>query len=209
MITIDQLHPGDDGLVAAVVQDADTRRVLMVAWMDAEALALTQSTGFAHFWSRSRRRLWLKGETSGNTLRVADVVVDCDRDAVLVSARPTGPTCHTGADTCFGQPNEPTLGAVIDTLVDVIAGRRDADPTVSYTARLLAGGDLVARKVIEEAGELAFAAKDDATGGDRERVSEEAADLLYHLLVLVEASGATVSDVADELRRRMVPGSTA
>ena len=205
MISFDDLRPGSDGLVTAVVADADTSDVLMVGHMDAEALALTQSAGFVHFWSRSRKRLWKKGETSGNTLATVDVRVDCDGDALLVRARPVGPVCHTGHATCFGDRRPTTLGQAIDRLSSVIADRVGADPDVSYTARLLAGGDLVARKVIEEAGEVSFAYKDLATSGTPERVVEESADVLYHLLVLLVAADADTDRVAAELASRMLP----
>jgi phosphoribosyl-ATP pyrophosphohydrolase/phosphoribosyl-AMP cyclohydrolase len=205
VITFDHLQPGSDGLVTAVVADADTSAVLMVGHMDAEALSLTQSSGFVHFWSRSRSRLWKKGETSGNTLETVDVSVDCDGDALLVRARPSGPVCHTGRATCFGEHPATTLGTVVDRLASVIADRAAADPEASYTARLLSGGDLVARKVIEEAGEVSFAYKDVATSGPPERVVEEAADLLYHLLVLLAAAGTDADQLGIELASRMLP----
>ena len=199
------LSPNDDGLVTAVVQDPTTGSVLMVAFMDADALRLTIETGFVHFWSRSRQQIWKKGETSGNTLALLSIDRDCDGDALLVRARPAGPVCHEGTITCFATASSPHLGSVITTLADIIERRRAADPSTSYTARLLADGDLAARKVLEEAGEVAFAAKDAAAGGDADRVAEEAADLLYHLLVLVEGSGIGCDDVADVLTRRMSP----
>lgn len=197
------LSPNDDGLVTAVVQDPTTGSVLMVAFMDADALRLTIETGFVHFWSRSRQQIWKKGETSGNTLALLSIDRDCDGDALLVRARPAGPVCHEGTTTCFDTVRGPYLGSVIATLAGTIERRRSADPSTSYTARLLADGDLAARKVLEEAGEVAFAAKDAAAGGDAVRVAEEAADLLYHLLVLVEGSGIGSDDVADVLSRRM------
>ncbi len=189
MIDFSDLTPSSDGLVVSVIQDEATGSVRMVGFMDAEALRLTQDTGFVHFWSRTRGRIWKKGETSGNTLKVLSVSVDCDGDALLVTAQPDGPTCHTGADTCFGASRAASLGAslggTIDRLDRIIATRADADPEVSYTARLISNPDLAARKVLEEAGEVAFARKDLELGGDPSRVIEEAADLLYHLLALV------------------------
>lgn len=203
MIDFASLSPNDDGLITAVVQDPRTGSVLMVAFMNGEALKLTIETGFVHFWSRSRREIWKKGETSGNTLALQTIDRDCDGDALLVQAVPAGPVCHEGTTTCFDTQDSPLLGSVVSTLADIISQRRGVDTSTSYTARLLADGDLAARKVLEEAGEVAFAAKDVATGGDPQRVAEEAADLLYHLLVLVEASGIGTDDVADVLVQRM------
>jgi phosphoribosyl-ATP pyrophosphohydrolase/phosphoribosyl-AMP cyclohydrolase len=194
---------GPDGLVAAVVQDADDGRVLMVAWQDAEAVEATLASGEAHFHSRSRDALWKKGETSGNTLALQSIDRDCDGDALLVQALPAGPACHEGTATCFDRASRPHLGSVVARLAGIIDQRRGADPSTSYTARLLADGDLAARKVLEEAGEVAFAAKDVVAGGDARRVAEEAADLLYHLLVLIEGSGVGTDDVADVLVERM------
>jgi phosphoribosyl-ATP pyrophosphohydrolase/phosphoribosyl-AMP cyclohydrolase len=203
VIEFASLTPNDDGLVPAVVQDPTTGSVLMVAYMDADALTLTIETGFVHFWSRSRRAIWKKGETSGNTLALQSIDRDCDGDALLVQALPAGPACHEGTATCFDRASRPHLGSVVARLAGIIDQRRGADPSTSYTARLLADGDLAARKVLEEAGEVAFAAKDVVAGGDAQRVAEEAADLLYHLLVLVEASGIGTDDVADVLVQRM------
>jgi phosphoribosyl-AMP cyclohydrolase / phosphoribosyl-ATP pyrophosphohydrolase len=203
VIEFASLTPNDDGLVPAVVQDPTTGSVLMVAYMDADALTLTIETGFVHFWSRSRRAIWKKGETSGNTLALQSIDRDCDGDALLVQALPAGPACHEGTATCFDRASRPHLGSVVARLAGIIDQRRGADPSTSYTARLLADGDLAARKVLEEAGEVAFAAKDVVAGGDARRVAEEAADLLYHLLVLIEGSGVGTDDVADVLVERM------
>jgi phosphoribosyl-ATP pyrophosphohydrolase/phosphoribosyl-AMP cyclohydrolase len=203
MIEFSSLEPGADGLVTAIVQDSGSRSVLMVAFMNAEALAATQQTGYAHFWSRSRNELWKKGATSGNALAVTAIRVDCDRDALLVEATPAGPACHTGTQTCFG-PAPDSLGATIDDLAAIVASRSSADPESSYTARLVLDRDLAARKVLEEAGEAAFAVKDLDAGGPAQRVVEEAADLIYHLLALLGASGVDTGDIAGELRSRMV-----
>lgn len=203
MIDFSDLTPSSDGLVVSVIQDEATGSVRMVGFMDAEALRLTQDTGFVHFWSRTRGRIWKKGETSGNTLKVLSVSLDCDGDALLVTAQPDGPTCHTGADTCFGASRAASLGGTIDHLQRIIAARADTDPEVSYTARLISNPDLAARKVLEEAGEVAFARKDLELGGDPSRVTEEAADLLYHLLALVSGAGLDVEEIAAELRSRM------
>ena len=187
---IDSLTFDAAGLIPAIVQDADSGRVLMVAYMNNEALALTLQTGQVHFFSRSRQELWRKGATSGNTLDLVAVVPDCDGDALLVTARPTGPTCHTGAVSCFSTTEEPHDFAVLAELWSTISSRRRELPEGSYTASLVSGGvDAVGRKVLEEAGEVLIAAKDhaasDAAADATRRVAEEAADLLYHLLVLL------------------------
>jgi phosphoribosyl-ATP pyrophosphohydrolase/phosphoribosyl-AMP cyclohydrolase len=175
-------------LKPAIVQDAASGRVLMLAWMDAEAERLTRETGQAWFWSRSRKRLWRKGETSGNTLAVVEVRDDCDGDALLVRVEPAGPTCHTGSVTCFAPE-----------LWRTIARRAAERPEGSYTAELLeAGTGAVARKVGEEAVEVAVAALDESD----ERVLEEAADLVYHLYVLLAARGLDVAQLEDVLRAR-------
>lgn len=196
------LQPDVNGLIPCIVQDLDTREVLMVGYQDEEAWERTAETGLVHFHSRSRDALWLKGATSGNTLAVGSIHVDCDSDAVLVKARPQGPTCHTGSYSCFGAQRAATLGSELDRLAATIASRTAADPEVSYTAQLLADSDLVARKTLEEAGELAFAAKDTAAGAPDQRVVEEAADLLYHTLVLLAEQGVDPQRVANELAER-------
>jgi phosphoribosyl-AMP cyclohydrolase / phosphoribosyl-ATP pyrophosphohydrolase len=193
------LRFGDDGLIPAVVQDAVDGRVLMLAFMDAEALDATLETGEVHFHSRSRDRLWRKGETSGNVLRLVDLAADCDGDSLLLTVDPAGPTCHRGTRSCFdpaGAPAERTSQgfAWLETLWSTIASRAASRPEDSYTAGLLAGGvDAVARKVTEEATEVLIAAKDDAVaqaaGADRrvgrEALANELADLMYHALVLM------------------------
>lgn len=190
------LRYDDRGLLPVVVQDAGSGAVLMLAFANREAVELTLSTGEAHFWSRSRRSLWRKGETSGNTLRVVDVTADCDGDALLVRARPAGPACHRGTRTCF-EPNPARLE--LGWLAAVLEERRGADPATSYTARLLQSGiERIAQKVGEEGVETAIA----AVAGRRDRVVSEAADLLYHLLVLLQASGVEPGEVAEELLGR-------
>ncbi|MGI9528492.1 MAG: bifunctional phosphoribosyl-AMP cyclohydrolase/phosphoribosyl-ATP diphosphatase HisIE [Acidimicrobiia bacterium] len=203
MMRFDDLSAGPDGLVVAVVQDAATRDVLMVAYMNQEAFDATQASGQAHFWSRSRNELWRKGATSGNTLAVADIHIDCDGDALLMLVNPSGPACHTGSTTCFGE-HPTTIGVIIDRLAAIIHSRVGADPGDSYTASLIADPDLAARKVLEEAGEVAFAAKDLSAGGSSSRVVEEAADEVYHLLALLASLGIDPSEVGTELTRRMV-----
>ena len=198
----------------AVVQDAADGRVLMVAYMDAEALAATIATGEVHFHSRSRDRLWRKGETSGNVLRLVDLATDCDGDALLVTRRPAGPTCHRGTRSCFdpdGAPADRTSQgfAWLETLWATIAERAAERPAGSYTASLLDGGvDAVARKVTEEATEVLLAAKDDAAAeragadrvGTRAALAGEAADLLYHALVLLAERAVSPAEVIDALR---------
>jgi phosphoribosyl-ATP pyrophosphohydrolase/phosphoribosyl-AMP cyclohydrolase len=213
------VHWGPDGLVAGVVQDAADGRVLMVGWLDAEALAATQATGLVHFHSRSRGWLWQKGETSGNVLRLRDLALDCDADALLLTVDPSGPVCHTGAAGCFAGPAEASAEAAtpaqgfarLETLWATIDDRAERLPPDSYTTSLLRGGvDAVARKVAEEAVEVVMAAKDDAhaeaAGGDRPWTSAalagEVADLLYHALVLCAERGLSPSAVLNVLRGR-------
>jgi phosphoribosyl-AMP cyclohydrolase / phosphoribosyl-ATP pyrophosphohydrolase len=209
-----------DGLVPAVVQDRLDGRVLMVAYVDAEALAATLTTGEVHFHSRSRGRLWKKGETSGNVLRLQALALDCDGDALLLTVDPTGPTCHRGTRSCFdpgladdaARPStEPQGFAWLETLWATIADRVASRPAGSYTARLLDGGvDAVGRKVTEEATEVLLAAKDDAaverSGGDRDATRTalvgEAADLVYHSLVLLAERGLAPQAVIATLRAR-------
>lgn len=197
MLNPDSLTFDADGLLPAVVQDG-FGRVRMVGWMDREALQATQGKGLATFWSRSRKALWTKGETSGNRLKVVSLRPDCDRDTLLVTAGSEGPTCHTGARTCFGEDSEglPWLGDLEDLLR---ARQAAASPEGSYTERLFAKGvDRIAKKVVEEAGEVVIAAKND----DRGEFLGEAADLLFHLELLLVARGASLTEVAGILRRR-------
>jgi len=185
------------GLLPASVQDAATGQVLMLGYMSREALAATLERGRAVFHSRSKGRLWEKGETSGNTLKVREVLADCDDDALLVKAEPVGPTCHLGTASCFGGTAD---GAgFLGTLSRIVAARSASDPAESYTARLLAEGTAkIAQKVGEEGVELALA----AVGRDRQGCIEEAADLLYHVTVLMEARGFGWEEVAATLRGR-------
>lgn len=207
---------GPNGLVPAVVQDAADGRVLMLAWMDTEALSVTLETGIVHFHSRSRDRLWRKGETSGHELRLLDLALDCDADALLLQVDPIGPTCHRQTRSCFdpdGAPAEPTNQgfAWLEGLWATIASRAAERPPSSYTTSLLDGGvDATGRKVTEEATEVLIAAKDDAAaeaaGADRttthEALAGEAADLLYHALVLLAERGTPPAAVIDVLRGR-------
>ena len=202
---------GPDGLVPAVVQDAADGRVLMLAYMDAEALDATVQTGDVHFHSRSRGTLWRKGETSGNVLRLVSLSVDCDGDALLVAADPLGPTCHRGTRSCFDPDGAPAGRASqgfawLETLWSTIASRAADRPAGSYTASLLEGGvDAAGRKVTEEATELLIAAKDDATASTeatRAALAGEAADLLYHALVLLAERNLPPSTVLETMRAR-------
>jgi phosphoribosyl-ATP pyrophosphohydrolase/phosphoribosyl-AMP cyclohydrolase len=210
----------DHGLIPAVVQDATSGRVLMLGYMNRKALQATLETGQAHFWSRSRRKLWRKGATSGNTLAVSGVESDCDADALLIRARPTGPTCHLGNESCFdartlsftamplplGESSMKRAAGEEDQGFDfledlwrVVADRALMRPHGSYTADLVTQGvDAVGRKVLEETGEVLLA----ATDGDRLRVAEEAADLLYHLLVLLAQQDVPPSKVLAVLEER-------
>lgn len=205
---IGELTFDERGLVAGIVQDARTGQVLMLGWLNAEALARTAETGLVHFWSRSRNTLWKKGETSGNTLQLVDMAADCDADALLLRVHPNGPTCHTGSTSCFdgkAATAAPRQGfASLEDLWAVIASRAVERPAGSYTTTLLEEGvDAAARKVTEEATEVLLAAKDHASGaGDTVRLIEESADLVYHLLVLLAERGAAPSEVVAELGRR-------
>jgi phosphoribosyl-ATP pyrophosphohydrolase/phosphoribosyl-AMP cyclohydrolase len=203
-VTAPEVRFGPDGLVPAVVQDASDGRVLMVAYMDAEALAATAATGEVHFHSRSRGRLWKKGETSGHVLRLVSLSTDCDADALLVTADPVGPTCHRDTRSCFDPDGAPaartTQGfAWIETLWATIASRATERPPGSYTTSLLEGGvDAAGRKVTEEATEVLLAAKND----DADAIASETADLLYHVLVLLAERGVPPARVVDALRGR-------
>lgn len=202
---------GPDRLAPAIVQDATDGRVLMLGWMDAEAVAATIETGEVHFHSRSRDRLWRKGETSGNVLRLVELSIDCDGDAVLVTAEPAGPTCHRGTRSCFDPADAPADRrgqgfAWLETLWSTIAARAAERPTGSYTSSLLEGGvDRVGRKVTEEATELLLAAKDDAVApseATRAALVAEGADLVYHLLVLLAERDVPPAVVIGAMRAR-------
>ena len=186
------------GLVPVVVQDVKTRVVLMVAFMNKEALQVTKETGRVTFYSRTKGRLWTKGESSGHFLLLKDIIQDCDNDSLLIKAEPVGPTCHTGADTCFNESNKDSIG-FIRTLVKTISNRKSQPNDSSYTASLFKKGiNKVAQKVGEEAIELVIEAKDD----NKELFLGEAADLLYHYLVLLEAKGYSLDEVVEILEKR-------
>ncbi len=186
------------GLVPVVVQESGSGDVLMVAYANREALERTAQTGLAHFWSRSRNALWRKGETSGNEMRVREVRTDCDRDALLMVVDPAGPACHTGARTCFGDDAATTAG-ILGELGRVIDARSGAAVEGSYTARLLAKGpDHVLKKIGEEATEVVLAAK----GESDERLAEETADLLYHLMVALAQRHLPLTRALEVLQKR-------
>ncbi len=187
------------GLVPAIVQDATTKTVLMLGYMNAEALAKTNETGLVTFYSRSKKRLWTKGEESGNVLKLADIKVDCDGDTLLIQATPEGPTCHKGSDTCWNDNNVMTYG-FLSTLENVITARiNDTDSQDSYVASLFAKGlNKIAQKVGEEAVEVVIEAKD--TNDDL--FLNESAVLLFHLLLLLQAKGYKLQDVVDILKSR-------
>ena len=189
----------DTGLVPAIVQDAGTGSVLMLAYMDREALAATLATREVHFHSRSRGKLWKKGETSGNVLHFVDLAVDCDGDALLVKAHPAGPTCHTGDATCFGPTNETDLGRFVSELAATLAQRKRDLPAGSYSAELFRGGtSAIAEKLVEEANETAAALR----GEGRERTISELTDVLYVLMVAATEVGASADDVRTSLEEK-------
>lgn len=188
---------GADGLIPAVVQDARTREVLTVAYMNKEALQLTLERNETYFWSRSRQQLWHKGETSGNFQKVVRVSLDCDQDAVLVEVEPLGPACHTGAYSCFGM--EADLEGVLQELYALIETRKEKRPEGSYTTYLFNSGlDKILKKVGEEATETIVAAKNP----DDARLISETSDLIYHLLVLLVERGVTLNEIRQELKDR-------
>lgn len=221
-ISIQDVKFDDEGLIPAVVQDARTRRVLTLAFMNAESLRKTLETRETWFWSRSRSSLWHKGETSGNTQRVVDVLLDCDGDALTVLVVPNGPACHTGAESCFHNeiqdagPFEPApfeagpfeaspaaapadLAEVLDSLYALVASRKRERPEGSYSTYLFDQGlDKILKKVGEEAAETIIAAKND----DRDALVKESSDLLYHLVVLLVERGLSLKEVSDELVSR-------
>lgn len=199
------------GLVPAIIQDATTRNVLMLGYMNQEALDKTMQTGKVTFWSRSRNCLWTKGETSGNFLNLVDIKVDCDNDTLLVRANPDGPTCHKGTDTCWGEDNTALQGSpsqndnpllFLTELQDFIDRRHAEMPEGSYTTSLFKDGvNRIAQKVGEEALETVI----EATNGSNEKLVYEASDLFYHLIVLLTSKGLRIEDVAAELAKRHDP----
>ena len=195
-INLDEIKFDERGLIPAIVQDAKTREVLTLAYMNQESLARTLETNETWFWSRSRNELWHKGETSGNTQRVVSLALDCDRDAIVVLVDPAGPACHTGAVSCFDIPSNHSLLA---SLYELIESRERERPSGSYTTYLFEEGlDKILKKLGEESAETIIAAKND----DRARLVSEVSDLVYHLLVLLVARGVTLEEIANELEQR-------
>lgn len=190
------------GLIPAIIQDAETRNVLMLGFMNQEAYEKTQETGHVTFWSRTRNCLWTKGETSGHFLNLVDMKVDCDNDTLLVRVNPIGPTCHTGTDTCWGEDNEPAPTQFLTELQDYIDKRHEEMPEGSYTTSLFKKGiSRIAQKVGEEALETVI----EAVSGTDNKLKYEAADMLYHLIVLLTAKGMRIEDVVEELHKRHDP----
>jgi phosphoribosyl-ATP pyrophosphohydrolase/phosphoribosyl-AMP cyclohydrolase len=191
-----------NGLIPAIIQDAVTRRVLMLGYMNEESLQITRDRGLVTFWSRSREKLWTKGETSGNYLQVREIIEDCDNDTLLIKVLPTGPVCHTGADTCFNEVNDPaevTSNEFLFYLEQVINDRREYPQEGSYTNHLFSRGlNKIAQKVGEEAVELVIESKDD----NKPLFLGEAADLMYHFLVLLAEKNVKFSEVIEVLKGR-------
>ena len=191
------------GLVPAIIQDAQTKTVLMLGYMNEESLRKTQETGLVTFFSRSRQCLWTKGGTSGNYLHVVSIKSDCDNDTLLIQANPDGPTCHTGTDTCWGEENKPNPLLFLSELSDFIEKRHEEMPEGSYTTSLFKDGlNRMAQKVGEEALELVI----EATNGTNDRLIYEGSDMLYHLIVLLTSKGLRIEDMAMELMERHNPG---
>ncbi len=196
---IEDLKFDDRGLIPAIVQDASTREILTLAYMNRESLERTIETQETWFWSRSRNQLWHKGETSGNTQQVVDLVADCDADAIVVLVQPAGPACHTGARSCFDLKQDEDLGALLTQLYCLIESRERERPDGSYTTYLFDKGiDKILKKVGEESAETIIAAKNENT----KPLVSEVADLIYHLLVLLVARGVRLDEVREELGRR-------
>jgi len=207
---IDQFKFDEQGLLPAVVQDWLDGSVLMLGYMNQDAIASTLATKTVHFWSRSRKRLWEKGETSGHKLHVKELFVDCDRDTILVKAQPVGPTCHTGERTCFhatfeeqgpmtGPARSNPAGGILEAVLRTIVDRRAHPQAGSYTTKLFEGGqDRILKKVAEEAGEVLLASK----GGKKDEIVYEVADLLFHTLMVLGYHDVTLRDVYQELGGR-------
>ena len=191
-----------DGLVPAIIQDNTTRNVLMLGYMNRVAYEKTMATGKVTFWSRSRNCLWTKGETSGNFLNLVDIKVDCDNDTLLVRVNPTGPACHLGTDTCWGETNDANPLLFLTELQDFINKRHEEMPEGSYTTSLFKDGlNRRAQKVGEEALEAVI----EATNGTNDRLIYEASDMFYHLIVLLTSKGLRIEDIAKELKERHAP----
>jgi phosphoribosyl-ATP pyrophosphohydrolase/phosphoribosyl-AMP cyclohydrolase len=207
-VEISKLKFDERGLIPAIVQDVRTREVLTLAYMNAESFARTVETKETWFWSRSRNKLWHKGETSGNTQKVVELLLDCDGDAIVVLVDPAGPACHTGARSCFdsaGTAQLITTDQLLDRLYDLVKEREKARPTGSYTAYLFDEGlDKILKKLGEESTETIVAAKNN----EDERLISEVADLVYHLIVLLVARGISLDQIRAELGRRRTAGGS-
>jgi phosphoribosyl-ATP pyrophosphohydrolase/phosphoribosyl-AMP cyclohydrolase len=211
-VLIDEINFDERGLIPVIVQDSNTRQVLTLAYMNAESLKRTLETSETWFWSRSRSSLWHKGETSGHTQRVVDILVDCDNDSLTILVKPNGPACHTGEQSCFHNAlqeaddsperiahEEPDLGDVLNDLYALVESRKRDRPEGSYTTYLFDQGlDKILKKVGEESSETIIAAKNQ----DSEALAREASDLLYHLIVLMVERGLTLEEIRDELVSR-------
>lgn len=206
-INLNEIKFDERGLIPAIVQNADTREVLTLAYMNEESLARTIETRETWFWSRSRNELWHKGATSGNTQRVVSLTLDCDSDAIVVLVDPSGPACHTGATSCFdvpaADPAPDSLGSVLDQLYQLIQTRERDRPAGSYTTYLFDEGlDKILKKLGEESAETIIAAKNE----DRGRLVSEVSDLVYHLIVMLVAQGVSLEEIGRELRQRRNSG---
>ncbi|XOV94187.1 MAG: bifunctional phosphoribosyl-AMP cyclohydrolase/phosphoribosyl-ATP diphosphatase HisIE [Bacteroidota bacterium] len=187
-----------NGLVPAIIQDVKTRKVLMLGYMNEESLEVTRKTGKVTFYSRSKERLWTKGETSGHFLYMKEIIIDCDGDTLLIKAEPAGPACHTGADTCFSEPNRESV-YFLEKLMEIIQSRKNNPSDKSYTSSLFEKGtNKVAQKVGEEAVETVI----EAMAGNKELLANESADLLFHLMVLLADQDLSIYDVLTVLEKR-------
>ncbi|MBQ6756206.1 MAG: bifunctional phosphoribosyl-AMP cyclohydrolase/phosphoribosyl-ATP diphosphatase HisIE [Oscillospiraceae bacterium] len=204
MVNIDELKFDEKGLIPAIIVDSDTKKVLTLAYMSRESLAVTMEKGLTCFWSRSRKELWLKGETSGNYQHVVSITADCDLDALTVIVRKDGPACHTGADSCFFNEvyaSDTEQAFSLESLMELIEGRKTEMKEGSYTSYLFQKGiDKILKKVGEESTEVIIAAK----AGDRAETVYEVADLTYHVMVMMIEMGISLDDVLAELRSRHV-----
>ena len=190
------------GLVPAIIQDAKTKNVLMLGFMNQEAYEKTLEIGKVTFWSRSRNQLWTKGETSGNFLELVSIQNDCDNDTLLVKANPMGPTCHKGTDTCWGEEHTENPLLFLTELQDFIEKRHEEMPEGSYTTRLFKEG---INKMAQKMGEEALEAVIEATNGSNEKLIYEVSDMFYHLIVMLTSKGLRIEDIAKELQKRHAP----
>ena len=190
------------GLVPAIIQDADTKNVLMLGFMNQEAYQKTIASKKVTFWSRSRNCLWTKGETSGNYLNLVDIKNDCDNDTLLIKVHPDGPTCHTGTDTCWGEKNEQNPLLFLTFLQDFIEKRHEEMPEGSYTTKLFKSG---VNKMAQKVGEEALEAVIEACNGTNDKLTYEVSDMIYHLLVLLTSKGLRIENIAAELQKRHEP----